>query len=318
MSSKPQRRTAFLQHPVFRKHQTGWQHPECQKRLSAIVDGLKQAGLWERLVHLPPHPATIPDLATVHDPDYIERIRQACKAGGLFTPDDVTLGSPGTFEAALMAAGAVLAATDAVMSGDITSAFCSVRPPGHHAEKDRAMGFCFFNNVAIAARHLQQRHGLQRIAIVDWDVHHGNGTQHIFEADPSVFYFSIHQYPLYPGSGQANEQGTGAGSGFTLNVPMGVGSTDTDYRREFQGSLKPALARFKPEFILISAGFDAHNNDPLAGMALSEDGFGELTRLVMAMADEHCQGRLVSVLEGGYDLPSLAASVTRHLGALSQ
>ncbi len=318
MLPETQHRTAFLTDPVFRKHQTGWAHPEQQKRMTAIAAGLKQAGLWEKLFHLTPHPATVQNIAAIHDLLYIEKIRLACEEGGLFEPDDVTLGSPGTYEAALMAAGAVLTATDAVMDGRISNAFCAVRPPGHHAEKDRAMGFCFFNNVAIAARHLQHRHGIRRIAIVDWDVHHGNGTQHAFEDDPSVFYFSIHQVPLYPGSGLANETGIGAGTGFTMNVPVGVGATDNDYRREFMESLKPALAKFKPEFILISAGFDAHNNDPLAGTVLTEHGFGDLTGLVMDMANEHSQGRLVSVLEGGYDLPALAASVTEHLRVLSQ
>jgi acetoin utilization deacetylase AcuC-like enzyme len=316
MSHSQNKGTAFLYHPAFQKHQTGWVHPEKRQRLTAIIGELKQTGLWERLLHPPVRPASVADLTLVHAPPYVERIRQACEAGGLFEPDDVTIGSPGTYEAALMAAGAVLTAVDAVMGGQATNAFCAVRPPGHHAERDRAMGFCFFNNVAIGAKYLQHHHGIGRVAIIDWDVHHGNGTQQAFYDDPSVLYFSLHQYPLFPQSGRACETGSGAGKGFTVNCPLAAGSTDSDYRRVFQNDLEPALARFRPEFILVSAGFDAHRDDPLAGMALTETGFGDLTRLVMAMAAQHCGRRLVSVLEGGYDLKALAASVAAHVGAL--
>lgn len=316
MSHSQNSGTAFLHHPVFQKHQTGWAHPEKRQRITAIVDELKRAGLWQLLQHPPPRPATTAELTTVHDPHYVEQIRQGCEAGGLFEPDEVTLGSPGTYEAALMAAGAVLAAVDSVMSGQTSNAFCAVRPPGHHAERNRAMGFCFFNNVAIGAKYLQQHHGIRRVAIIDWDVHHGNGTQQAFYEDPSVFYFSIHQYPLYPGGGRASETGTGAGQGFTLNRPVAAGSTDADYRRIFMNELKPALDRFQPGFILVSAGFDAHHSDPLAGVALTEQGFGDLTRLVTAMAAEHCGKRLVSVLEGGYDLKALAACAATHIQVL--
>lgn len=291
-------------------------HPEKRQRLTAILGKLKQDGLWDRLLHCPVRPATLTDLTRVHTPAHVEQIRQACEAGELFEPDEVTIGCPGTYEAALLAAGAVLTAVDAVMDGSAVNAFCAVRPPGHHAERDRAMGFCFFNNVAIGAKYLQRRHGIGRVAIIDWDVHHGNGTQQAFYEDPSVLYFSLHQYPLYPGSGRACEQGSGAGKGYTLNCPLPVGSTDTDYLRVFQNDLMPALARFQPEFILVSAGFDAHRDDPLAGMAVTEAGFGDLTRLVMESAAQHCGKRLVSVLEGGYDLNALAASVTTHVGAL--
>jgi acetoin utilization deacetylase AcuC-like enzyme len=316
MSHSQNNGTAFLYDPVFQKHQTGLSHPEKRKRLTVIVNGLKQAGLWNVLQHPAVRPATVADLAAIHDPLYVDHIRQACEAGMLFEPDEVTLGSPGTYDAACMAAGAVLDATDTVMTGRASNAFCAVRPPGHHAERNRAMGFCFFNNVAIGARYLQQHHGIRRVAIIDWDVHHGNGTQQAFYDDPTVFYFSIHQYPLYPQSGRANETGAGRGKGFTLNCPVAAGSTDTDYRRVFHDYLRPALARFNPEFILISAGFDAHHADPLAGMALTEQGFTDLTRLVMEMAAEHCGKRLVSILEGGYDLKALTACVVAHIGAL--
>ena len=308
--------TAFLYHPVFLRHQTGWNHPEKRQRLSVIIGQLKQTGLWDRLLHIDPTPAAVTDITAIHDPQYVEAIRAACEAGGIFEPDEVTLGSPGTYDAAMMAAGAVLTGIDAVMDGRARNAFCAVRPPGHHAERDRAMGFCFFNNVAIGARHLQQRHGLRRIAIIDWDVHHGNGTQHAFYNDASVFYFSIHQYPLYPQSGRAHETGEGAGKGYTLNVPVAAGSTDTDYERVFRDDLKPALERFQPEFILISAGFDGHHKDPLAGVALTADGFGRLTRMVMGMARQHCGERLVSVLEGGYDPDALATSAEAHIRSL--
>jgi acetoin utilization deacetylase AcuC-like enzyme len=316
MSHSQNNGTAFFYHPVFQKHKTGWKHPEKQNRLTAILGGLKQAGVWELLQHPAILPATVADLTAIHDPQYVNHIRQACEAGGLFEPDDVTIGSPDTYEAALMAAGAVLAAVDAVMAGHAPNAFCAVRPPGHHAERDRAMGFCFFNNVAIGAKHLQQHHGIQRVAIIDWDVHHGNGTQQAFYDDPSVLYFSIHQHPLYPQSGQADEIGIGKGKGFTLNYPVSAGSTDTDYLRIFKDYLRPALAHFSPEFILISSGFDAHHADPLAGMALTEKGFEDLTRLVTAMASEYCEKRLVSVLEGGYDVKALAACVVAHIKVL--
>jgi len=309
--------TAFLTHPIFRKHQTGWNHPDQRRRLAAITDRLKRSGLWEQLSHPAPQPATLAQITAVHDPVYVERLRLSCEAGGLFEPDEVTVGSPGTYDAAVMSAGAVITAVEEVMTGASSNAFCAVRPPGHHAERDRAMGFCFFNNVAIAARHLQSHHGLKRIAIVDWDVHHGNGTQQAFYADPSVFYFSTHQWPLYPGSGRAGETGVGEGVGTTLNVPLAMGSGDADYQRVFVQELKPALAAFKPDFILISAGFDGHRDDPLAGMALTEAGYGDLTRLVMELTEEHCAGRLVSVLEGGYNLPALAASVEAHVRALT-
>ena len=310
-------KTAFLYDPAFLKHHTGWAHPESRQRLTAILAHLKKAGLWSQLEHIPPAPAPIEAITAIHTATYVEHIRQACSTGRLFKPDESTVGSPGTYEAALMAAGAVLTALDAVMQGQVRNAFCAVRPPGHHALPDRAMGFCFFNNVAIGARHLQHRHGLQRIAIIDWDIHHGNGTQQVFYDDPSVLYFSLHQEALYPHSGQAAETGTGAGKGFTLNVPMPSGATDSDYKQVFERQLGPALAKFKPEFILISAGFDGHRDDPLASAEITEQGFAELTRRVMKLADTYCDGRLVSVLEGGYSLPGLTASVEAHVRVLA-
>ena len=311
--------TGFLYHPVFLKHQTGWAHPEKRQRLTALLKHLQATGLWDRLVHLDPEPASESDITRVHDPAYVESLRRSCEGGQLFKPDDTTVASPGTYEAARMAAGAVTRALGAVMAGEISNAFCAIRPPGHHAERDHAMGFCFFNNIAIGARYLRQHFGLGRIAIIDWDVHHGNGTQQAFYEDPSVFYFSILQFPLYPfTSGRACETGAGPGRGFNLNVPVAAGATDSDYRRIVHDDLRPAMARFKPEFILVSAGFDGHRRDPLGGLALTEAGFGEMTRAVMALAAEHAQGRLVSVLEGGYDLEALCRSCEAHLRAMME
>jgi acetoin utilization deacetylase AcuC-like enzyme len=254
-------------------------------------------------------------LLRVHPRAHVEQVRRACEdAPGWIDPD--TPVSQGSWDAALMSAGGALAACDAVASGLAGAAFVATRPPGHHAEAARAMGFCLFNNVAVAARHLQAAHGAGRVFILDWDVHHGNGTQHLFEEDDTVFYFSTHQYPFYPGTGARSERGRGRGEGFTLNVPLRAGSGDTEYLRAFREEMVPALDRFRPEFILISAGFDAHHDDPLAGMELTTEGYAALTVVAKEAADRLCGGRIVSLLEGGYDLAALAASVEAHLVAL--
>ena len=309
-------RTAFVYHPIFLEHDTGSRHPESPQRLAAIHDRLKERGLLDRMLKLTPSPAPLEAVTRIHNPGYVAAIERESRQGGRFYEDSETVGSPATYQAAMTAAGAVLAAIDAVMAREADNAFCAVRPPGHHAERDRAMGFCFLNNVAIGARHVQDRHSLRKVAIIDWDVHHGNGTQAAFVSDPSVFYFSIHQYPHYPGSGRRSEQGVEAGRGFTLNSPMAAGATDADYQKAFCEDLLPALERFQPDFILISAGFDAHRDDPLGGMQLTEEGFGSLTRMVRDVADARCAGRVVSVLEGGYHLAALAASVEAHVNAL--
>ncbi len=309
-------KTAFLYDPAFLKHQTGWAHPEKRQRLTAIIERLKTAGLWDLLLHLQAQPAPREAITAVHTAEYVDQLRLACASGKLFKPDEGTVGSPGTYDAARMAAGAVLTALEAVMQGKACNAFCAVRPPGHHALPDQAMGFCFFNNVAIGARYLQRECGLHKIAILDWDIHHGNGTQQAFYNDSSVFYFSIHQEGLYPHSGRSTETGEGPGRGFTLNVPMPAGASDSDYQKAFLTLLDPALARFHPEFILISAGFDGHRDDNLSSAALTEKGFAGLTRHVMNLADQYCGGRLVSVLEGGYSLSGLTASVEAHVRTL--
>lgn len=309
-------KTAFLYDPAFLKHQTGWAHPEKRRRLTAIIEHLKTAGLWDLLLHPHVRPAPMEAITAVHTPEYVDRIRLDCATGKLFKPDEETVGSPGTYDAARMAAGAVLTALEAVMQGKAGNAFCAVRPPGHHALPDQAMGFCFFNNAAIGARYLQREFGLHKIAIIDWDIHHGNGTQQAFYNDPSVFYFSIHQEGLYPQSGRSTETGEGPGRGFTLNVPMPTGASDSDYQKAFLTLLDPAMARFRPEFILVSAGFDGHRDDNLSSAALTEKGFAELTRHVMKLANQYCGGRLVSVLEGGYSLSGLTASVEAHVRTL--
>lgn len=308
--------TAFVFDRIYLRHQTGSGHPERPERLTAIVDRFKQTKLIDRLLLIKPTPTTTNWVATIHRPSYIEHVRAVCAAGPGHLDSGDTPVSRDSFEVALAAAGGVQAAIDAVMDGRVRNAFCAIRPPGHHALKDRAMGFCLFNNVAIAARYLQLKYKLTRILIVDWDVHHGNGTQDAFYEDPTVFYFSTHQSPFYPGSGAAEETGAGKGLGFTCNVPLPAGSGDAEYRKAYEEQLKPAAAKFKPDFVLVSAGFDSGQADLLGGMRVTPAGFEELTRIVKGIAEQHCRGRLVSMLEGGYNLETLAASAEAHVREL--
>jgi acetoin utilization deacetylase AcuC-like enzyme len=311
-------RTGFIYSEVYLQHRTGPGHPECPERLLSIVERLKQDELWPRLELLQPRAAPLQCLTAVHARDYIERVRKECQSGQGYVDTADAPASTNSYEVALLAAGGVLTAVDAVMAGRVRNAFCAVRPPGHHALKDHAMGFCFFNNVAIAARHLQTKHKLSRVLIVDWDAHHGNGTQAAFYEDPSVFYFSVHQAPFYPGTGGAEERGQGRGLGFTLNVPLPAGAGEIEYKQAFEEKLKPAAARFQPDFVLISAGFDSADGDLLGRMKVTPAGFAALTRMVRTIADQHSKGRLISVLEGGYNLPGLAASVEAHLRVLME
>jgi len=260
-------RLGWVYDPLYLEHDTG-DHPENHRRLPAILALLEECGLLSCLTPLAASDASEADLALVHRPEMIRQVRQRCESGGGWLDAD-TVVCPRSYAAALRAAGGCLRATDAVLAGEVESAFCLVRPPGHHATPERAMGFCLFNNVAIAARHAVARRGLERVAIVDFDVHHGNGTQDAFYADPAVLYFSAHQWPLYPGSGSWRETGEGPGHGCTVNLPLPPGCGDAHYRQAFQEVLAPLLQRFRPQFILVSAGFDGHFSDPLASMRLS-------------------------------------------------
>jgi acetoin utilization deacetylase AcuC-like enzyme len=306
---------AFVFHDACLEHSNGPGHPEKPERIAAIRDHLRRRGLLPRLLQITPDPCPIERLARVHAASYIEAIRQACRRAPLRLDPDTGV-VPASWQAALLSAGGALAGCDAVVSGRARAAFVACRPPGHHAEASRAMGFCLFNNVAVAARYLQEEHHLERVLIVDWDVHHGNGTQHMFEEDDTIFYFSTHQYPFYPETGAREETGRGRGLGFTLNVPLPAGSGDREYLRVFRETLRPAIDGFRPDAILISAGFDAHRADPLAAMEVTEEGYAGMTGVVREAAERHCGGRVVSLLEGGYDLAALGDSVEAHLHAL--
>ena len=309
-------RTGLVYHPQYLEHEMGAGHPESPDRLRAIVSRLEHSGVLSRLVRIDPFPASDEWITQVHAPSYVETLKRRAPTNGHVSLDADTSMSAGSLSAAYLAAGGALAAADAIVAGSVEHAFCAVRPPGHHAERDRAMGFCLFNNVAIAARYLQRRHAMARVLIVDWDVHHGNGTQHTFDDDPSVLFFSTHQYSYYPGSGRETETGVGRGVGTTINVPMQAGEGDDGYRAVFQQVLMPAADAFQPDVVIVSAGFDAHKDDPLAGMGLTEEGYADLTRMVVSIARRHSQGRLLSCLEGGYNLHALSASVERHVLAL--
>lgn len=309
-------KTGLVYHPVYLDHDMGPGHPESPNRLRAIMHQLEQSGTMALVTKIEARKAEDEWLTQVHSPSYVLSLNRHAPTSGRVSLDPDTSMSPGTLHAAYLAAGGALAAVDAIMAQQVDHVFCAVRPPGHHAEAGRAMGFCFFNNVAIAARYIQKKYRLNRVLIVDWDVHHGNGTQHSFEDDPSILFFSTHQYPHYPGTGRGTERGKGTGEGFTINVPVEAGEGDDDYRAVFQNVLVPAADDFKPEFVIISAGFDAHKDDPLASMGLTESGYAELTEIVAGIAKRHAKGRILSSLEGGYNLTALAASVQAHIGAL--
>ena len=309
-------KTGFVYHDRFLQHDTGPGHPERPDRLRAISSHLKQKTIWTEVHHLLIDSAPESTVLTVHTQNHIRFIRDSCANGRKILDEGDTHVSSESYEIALLAAGGSLAAVDAVMQGTLTNAFCALRPPGHHAERGRVMGFCLLNNIAIAARYAQRTYGIRRVAIVDWDVHHGNGTQEIFYDDPTVLYISTHQYPLWPGTGTRNEQGSGPGKGFTLNIPMPPGTGESEYLTAFQKEIVPMLDSFRPELILISAGFDAHRDDPLASIDLTEETFGTLTAIIQERAKFNCGGRLVSLLEGGYNLQALSASVEEHLRVL--
>ncbi len=333
------KKVGFVSSARFVDHDTGAGHPERPDRLRAIHRAVRMAGLIEsadpfpefridlgierqdavKLVEIDPYPAEVEQLRMCHAATMIEHVQRFAKVGAVLDQGD-TPTCPESYEVALLSAGSALAAVDAVMAGDVDRAFSAARPPGHHAEQLRPMGFCLFNNVAIAARHAQRTHGLERVAIVDFDVHHGNGTQDIFEDDPTVLFISLHQHPdtLYPNTGHAHEVGHDAGRGATLNIPMNPGAGDEHYERAFDTKVLPALEKFRPHLLMISAGFDGHVDDPLAHIELTDDGFAMMTQKLVESANAHCGGKIVSVLEGGYNLRALGRGVVRHLLELAR
>ncbi|WP_045221338.1 histone deacetylase family protein [Desulfonatronum thioautotrophicum] len=308
--------TALLYDPVFAVHDAGARHPESPMRYTALVRALEEDRKTAVLPRLAPRPATLAELRYCHSQEYIELVRQRIQDGhrSLGFPD--TNVGPGSWDAALHAAGGALTAVDTVLAGHAKSVFCVMRPPGHHARPRQGMGFCIFNNIALAARHAQVVHGLERILIVDWDVHHGNGTQEIFYNDPSVLFFSTHQSNWYPYSGEPHETGIDAGEGFTINCPFPYGTDIIPVRTAFLERLLPAARTFQPELVLISAGFDALASDPLGGFQLQPEDFAALSAIVLEIAEATAQGRVVSLLEGGYDLPGLTATALIHVHAL--
>jgi acetoin utilization deacetylase AcuC-like enzyme len=297
----------YVYDPIYLKHDTG-EHVENARRLEAIISHLEQTGLKSQLTLIEPKAASVEELALVHQRDYIEGIEEkAASGGGWLDPDTVM--SPDSYEVALYAAGGVIRAVEAVMAGEVNSAFALVRPPGHHATSRQAKGFCLFNNIAIATQYALAKYNLERSLIIDFDVHHGNGTQAAFYDNPRVMYISTHEYPFYPGTGSLEETGSGAAEGTNINIPLPAGCGDAEYLKVFEQIIVPAARRFKPQFILVSAGSDNHWADPLALMEVSVTGFGQMARIIKGLADELCGGRLVFTLEGGYNLSALAASV---------
>lgn len=310
--------TGLLLDDCFLGHNTGPGHPERAERLRALKKVLGESGIRERCVSLAVQEATDEQILAIHTPEYLARLRNACERGDRYIDSvDSAIGSD-SYLTARHAAGSIIDATQHVLDGKIRNAFCASRPPGHHCERDESMGFCLLANAAIAATYVLQHPSVDRVAVVDWDVHHGNGTQHIFEESADVMVCNVHGHPdhVYPGTGYASETGTGAGKGATLNVPLSPGSGDDEYQRAFERSILPSLEDYKPHFIIISSGFDAHERDPLAPLNLQSESFGWMTRRVMEIAEQLAGGRIVSVLEGGYDLQALSESVCQHVDAL--
>ena len=309
--------TALLMDPIYRQHLAGRNHPERPERFDAVAAGLREAGLLDRLMPIASRPAIEDELLLCHTPEYLAQAKRDIEAGlpALTTGDtDVTRNS---WEVASHAVGGVLNAVDAVMTGAARNAFCAVRPPGHHANQGRGMGFCILNNVALAARYAQRKHGIDRVLIVDWDVHHGNGTQDIFYRDPSVLFFSTHQWPLYPGTGRADETGEGDARGTTRNFPFPAGSGRKEILGAVQNSLVPLARDFRPDLVLISAGFDSRIGDLLGRFTLTDEDFVDLTNELLGIASQSAGGRLVSLLEGGYDLAGLSAATAAHVSTLA-
>lgn len=312
-------KTALVHHSLYQKHDTGIGHPETARRYTVVLDALRQdANLWQNLLELEAPAAPKGNILACHTPQQFKKVEKAVEEGLMYLDAD-TVVSMHSLDAALRAAGGACRAVDAVMSGEADNAFVPSRPPGHHATADSAMGFCLFNSVAVAARYAQQNYKeIERVAIVDWDVHHGNGTQGIFFDDPTVFFFSVHQYPWYPGTGSRGEIGMGRGKGFTLNVPVKAMTSAVEHRRMFDHAIEEIAGRFKPDLIMISAGFDAHLTDPLGQLNLEDEDFVLMTRTVKQWADDVCKGRVVSYMEGGYNLETLGETVKNHVKTLSE
>ncbi len=309
-------RTPIVYSDQYLDHHTG-PHPETERRLVAIIEHLEAEGLLKDRPLLTPTKAPREAIVRVHDAAYMDALERFCAAGGGWL-EPSTVVSAESFDVALLAAGGAIRAVDAVLTGEAERLFALVRPPGHHATVETGMGFCLFNNVAIAARHAYDRYGLERVAIIDWDVHHGNGTNDIFYDDPHVLFVSVHQYPLYPGSGLATERGAGEGEGYTLNIPLPPHSGDADYLRVFDDVIGPLVLAYRPELLFISAGYDASRDDPLAEMRVTDDGFRQMAERVVGWADTCCDGRIVALLEGGYDLAALARGVAITLRVLDR
>lgn len=312
-------KTALIHHPIYQKHATPLGHPETSKRYEAVMKSLKgDVNLWKSLLEITPPQASKGTIQAVHTKEHFQRVEGAFE-NGMEMLDADTAVSMNSFDAALYAAGGVCRAVEAVMSGEADNAFVAARPPGHHATAENAMGFCLFNNVAVAARYAQNRYKeIERVAIIDWDVHHGNGTQGIFFDDPSVHFFSMHQYPWYPGSGSRGETGFGRGKGYTLNVPVKAQTKAGEQKRMFDNAINDIHRNFKPDLVIISAGFDAHLTDPLGQLRLEDKDFVEMTKTVKQWANDVCGGRIVSALEGGYNLETLGETVRNHVLALSK
>lgn len=310
-------KTAIVYDQRFKEHQTGTGHPESPARYDAVLKGIREAVALDKITKLEPSIASEEVVRLCHPVSYINTVKNDVASGySCLSTGDTRIGE-NSMETAMLAVGALITATDAVIAKNVRNAFCNIRPPGHHATAERGMGFCIFNNIAIAARYAQQKYGIGNILIVDWDIHHGNGTQDIFYDDPTVFYFSTHSWPFYPGSGSPGETGSGKGKGFTMNCPFGRGAGRKEVIGAFNDKLVPAMKSFRPELVLISAGFDARQGDTIGNFLLSDQDFADLTGICMEIAANYAENRIVSALEGGYTLSGLAASSGSHVKTLS-
>ncbi len=308
--------TGIVRDPVYLLHEMGSYHPESPRRLEAIYSELDEIGPELNLKAISVRNASIEEISSNHSPRYVEAIYSTRARGHTYLDPDTSTCAH-SWDAASKAVGGLLNLVDAVVAGEVRNGFALVRPPGHHAEWDRAMGFCLFNNIALAARYAISRHGMERVAIVDWDLHHGNGTQRSFYEDARVLFMSTHQFPYYPGTGSLRDTGHGAGVGYTVNIPFGPGAGDQEYVAAFQLVVMPLLEAFKPRLILVSAGFDAHHRDPLGGMSLTDQGYEYMMRILMDAAARNCSGKVILTLEGGYDLTALSESVRRVVTCLA-